>query len=221
MKKMIWMVAGLCVVVGAVLWVGRERAPDAKSESAECTSCPECSTSGGGTTSVSSKDGTEPVPPNVGGAGRKACSTVDHPGKGATWTGWGKSRTIPPYWLQSTSCRTKLWRDDLEALMEMLAWSNDRFPEGMRPIEINAVKNDVLDKLLRQEILPEGLGLQMAEMAGNVNNDPVWRDYCVQFMGPFYERRSQLNCRTSKVLMLEGRALFRPRTTPRSFLQMN
>ncbi len=78
--------------------------------------------------------------------------------------------------------------DDVAALIDMLAWPNDRFPEGMRPIEINAVKNDVLDKLLRQEILPEGVGRAMAEMAGDSSQDVVWRDYCVQFMGTFYDR---------------------------------
>jgi hypothetical protein len=78
--------------------------------------------------------------------------------------------------------------DDVAALRDMLTWPNDRFPEGMRPIEINAVKNDVLDRLLRQIKLPEGIGLQMVEMASNSGNDPVWRDYCIQFMQPFYER---------------------------------
>ncbi len=81
---------------------------------------------------------------------------------------------------------------DVSALMEMLMFPNDRFPEKMRDIEINAVKNDVLDRLLRQKQLPEGLGLQMVEMAENPENDPVWRDYCVQFMEPFYERRSKV-----------------------------
>ncbi|MDF7802222.1 hypothetical protein P4C99_22320, partial [Pontiellaceae bacterium B1224] len=74
------------------------------------------------------------------------------------------------------------------ALMAMLNFSNDQFPEGMRSIEINAVKNDVLDKLLRQTVLPEGLGLHMAEMAGNADNDPVWRDYCIQFCPTAWER---------------------------------
>ncbi|MDF7802186.1 hypothetical protein P4C99_22130, partial [Pontiellaceae bacterium B1224] len=78
--------------------------------------------------------------------------------------------------------------DDLTALMDMLNFSNDQFPEGMRPVEINAVKNDVLDKLLRQSELPEGLGLQMVEMAGNADNDPVWRDYCIQFCPTAWER---------------------------------
>ncbi|MBN2161665.1 MAG: hypothetical protein JXR25_09780 [Pontiellaceae bacterium] len=82
--------------------------------------------------------------------------------------------------------------DDVAALRDMLTWPNDRFPEGMRDIEINAVKNDVLDRLLRQNTLPEGIGLQLAEMASNPDNDPVWRDYCVQFMQPFYERYSDV-----------------------------
>jgi hypothetical protein len=78
--------------------------------------------------------------------------------------------------------------DDVAALRKMLTWPNDRFPEGMRPIEINAVKNDVLDRLLLQNELPEGLGLQIVEMASDFGNDPVWCDYCVQFMTPYYER---------------------------------
>jgi hypothetical protein len=77
---------------------------------------------------------------------------------------------------------------DAAALMGMLNYPNDRFPEKMRPIEINAVKNDVLDKLLRQKSLPQGLGLQLVEMAGNVENDPVWRDYCTQFLPVAWER---------------------------------
>ncbi len=89
--------------------------------------------------------------------------------------------------------------DDVAALRDMLTWPNDKFPEGMRPIEINAVKNDMLDRLLRQNSLPEGIGLQMVEMASNPENDPVWRDYCVQFMSPFYERSA-----TERVLTTES-----------------
>lgn len=77
---------------------------------------------------------------------------------------------------------------DVAALREMLAFPNDRFPAKMRPIEINAVKNDILDCLLRQKQLSVGLDLQMAEMASNPKNDPVWRDYSIQFMGQFYGR---------------------------------
>ena len=79
---------------------------------------------------------------------------------------------------------------DVDALCDMLNWPNDAFPEGMRDIEINAVKNDVTDRLLRQQKLPEGIGQQLVDMASDSGNDAVWRDYCVQFMTPFYERCS-------------------------------
>jgi hypothetical protein len=83
--------------------------------------------------------------------------------------------------------------DDVAALRTLLHWPNDQFPEQMRGIEVNAVKNDVLDRLLRQNTLPENMGEQMVEMASSSDNDPVWRDYCIQFMSPFYERVSAEN----------------------------
>ena len=42
-------------------------------------------------------------------------------------------------------------------------------PENER---VRSVKNDVLDKLLRQKELPEGLGLQRAEMAFMTSRPP-------------------------------------------------
>ncbi|MBN2685380.1 MAG: hypothetical protein JXR40_08885 [Pontiellaceae bacterium] len=77
---------------------------------------------------------------------------------------------------------------DVAALRDMLTWPNDQFPEGMREIEINSIKNDVLDRLLRQKELPEALGYQLVDMFADTESDPVWRDYCVQLMSPLYER---------------------------------
>ncbi len=102
----------------------------------------------------------------------------------------GKERNYPELLAAIHRLGYELSDADVAALREMLTYPNDRFPEKMRDIEINAVKNDVLDRLLRQKELSEGLGLQMVEMAENPENDPVWRDYCVQFMEPFYERKS-------------------------------
>ena len=82
----------------------------------------------------------------------------------------------------------ELTQSDTEALMDLLTWPNERFPQKMRAVEINAIKNDILNKLLRQEILPEGIGSLLVEMAADSENDPVWRDYCIQFMQPYYER---------------------------------
>lgn len=103
----------------------------------------------------------------------------------------GVTQSYPTLLLAVNDLSYELSADDVAGLREMLNFSNDQFPEGMRPIEINAVKNDVLDKLLRQQDLSHGLGLQMVEMAGNADNDPVWRDYCVQFMQPYYEKASE------------------------------
>ena len=59
--------------------------------------------------------------------------------------------------------------DDVAALRDMLTWPNDQFPEGMREIEINSIKNDVLDRLLRQKVLPEALGYQLGETGSHLN----------------------------------------------------
>jgi len=82
--------------------------------------------------------------------------------------------------------------DDVAALREMLTWPNDQFPEGMREIEINSIKNDVLDRLLRQKKLPEAMWYQLVDMFADTESDPVWRDYCVQFMSGFYEKQSEV-----------------------------
>ena len=81
---------------------------------------------------------------------------------------------------------------DVAALRDMLTWPNDQFPEGMREIEINAVKNDVLDRLLRQKVLPEAMGYQLVDMFADTESDPVWKNYCVQFMSGFYEKQSEV-----------------------------
>jgi hypothetical protein len=100
----------------------------------------------------------------------------------------GKAHNYPELLSAINDLDYEISAADVAALMEMLNYPNDRFPEKMRPIEINAVKNDVLDKLMRQKQLPQGLGLQLVEMAGNVENDPVWRDYCTQFLPVAWER---------------------------------
>jgi hypothetical protein len=100
----------------------------------------------------------------------------------------GKEHNYPELMQAIAALGYDLSPADVAALRDMLTFPNDRFPDKMRPIEINSIKNDVLDRLLRQTELSEGLGLQMAEMAGDASNDPVWRDYSIQFMGQFYER---------------------------------
>jgi hypothetical protein len=60
---------------------------------------------------------------------------------------------------------------------------------GMTIVAHNALRNDVLEVLLRQEDLLGGLGAQMAEMFGNRDENPVWRDYCIQYLADYYDRK--------------------------------
>jgi hypothetical protein len=102
----------------------------------------------------------------------------------------GKKHNYPELMQAISALGKEIAPADVAALRDMLNFPNDRFPEKMRPIEINGIKNDVLDRLLRQPQLAEGLGLQLAEMAADSENDSVWRDYSIQFMGQYYERFS-------------------------------
>lgn len=59
---------------------------------------------------------------------------------------------------------------------------------GLRPEEFFALKNDILDVLLRQERFPQGMGLDLAGMYHDRGQDAVWRDYCVQYLAECHAR---------------------------------
>ncbi|MBA4386600.1 MAG: hypothetical protein C0404_01385 [Verrucomicrobia bacterium] len=52
-----------------------------------------------------------------------------------------------------------------------------------------SVKNQALDKLLRQTELPAGIGERIVGMATNDKNEDLWRDYCVQHYSAYYDRK--------------------------------
>jgi hypothetical protein len=56
-------------------------------------------------------------------------------------------------------------------------------------LEFEGLKNDALSVLLAQDRPPEGLGRQLAAMFRDGEHDDVWRDYCVQYLGPYYDIR--------------------------------
>ena len=51
-----------------------------------------------------------------------------------------------------------------------------------------AIKNDVLDVLIRQPQVPAGLGREIVGMYRDHSTDPLWRDYCVQHFASYYDR---------------------------------
>jgi len=59
---------------------------------------------------------------------------------------------------------------------------------GLSETGYNAVKNDVMEVLMRQDVLINGLGTDLVEMFKASESDEVWRDYCVQFMADYYTK---------------------------------
>ena len=75
---------------------------------------------------------------------------------------------------------------DVTALRQFLEARADN-QNDMNPLAFNGLKNDVLDILLRQLQIPDGLGRDLVSMYRNASHDDMWRDYCVQYMGACYE----------------------------------
>ena len=206
MKKMVLVVVGCVVLIGAMVLISRpeksgkpeglERAQGedggaqaSVTEGREASAAPENEWVGSGQSGENLQDAGDTVVASDGDVASTK-ETLSDAVKALLGLD-GKKHNYPSLLKAINALDADMSVADVAALREMLGFPNDRFPEKMRPIEINAVKNDVLDKLLRQTDLPEGLGLQMVEMAGNAETDPVWRDYCIQFMTPFYERQAK------------------------------
>jgi hypothetical protein len=77
--------------------------------------------------------------------------------------------------------------DDIAALRSFLLISPE--DSAVRPIALNSLKNDVLEVLMDQIVMPEALGQQIVDMFNNPNSDYMWREYCLQFMEPLHEKR--------------------------------
>ncbi len=81
----------------------------------------------------------------------------------------------------------ELDQNSIDFLREFLKEHYDE-TSGMTARGFNAVKNDVLDILLRQNVLVDGLGEELVEMFRDRTYGDIWRDYCVQYMAPYYEQ---------------------------------
>lgn len=72
----------------------------------------------------------------------------------------------------------------------LLKFLDSRLSEqgDLEPMALNAIKNDTLAYLLRQKVLPAGIGEQLVKMYRDRNHDVIWRGYCVQFFGDYYDK---------------------------------
>lgn len=75
--------------------------------------------------------------------------------------------------------------EDVSALYWFLSQID---PETFGDLAHNAIKNDVLEKLIKQRRLPENLGALMLNIYYNTEQDPTWRDYLVQYFGDYLQR---------------------------------
>ena len=76
---------------------------------------------------------------------------------------------------------------DVAALKDFLVGeipADVKIPRGA----YNSIRNDTYEVLLRQKELPEGMGDLLTDVVNDPDQDGMWRNYCIQFMEPFYER---------------------------------
>jgi len=58
--------------------------------------------------------------------------------------------------------------------------------DSLQPLEFNAVKNDIVNRLMAQKAKPVDLNMHLVAMYHDQESDYVWRDYCIQFLAPGY-----------------------------------
>ncbi len=81
-----------------------------------------------------------------------------------------------------------LSRADIGGLYAFLRSVGRSHPE-LDELSLCALKNDVLQVLIAQEIMPPDLLPAILEMYRDPQMDTLWRDYCLQHVSLYYERR--------------------------------
>ena len=92
--------------------------------------------------------------------------------------------------------------DEYSALLEFLARksSDDSLPAD----QLVALKNEVVNKLKNQERDPVELIRALVAMFGDVTQDEVWRDYCIQHLGTLYKAAEGADREAVKKLFLQA-----------------
>jgi len=86
------------------------------------------------------------------------------------------------------SLPTNLKRVDVEGLYAFLRSRMDAHPD-MDALSLNALKNDTMQVLIAQDALPKDLLAVMLALYRNPTMDILCRDYCLQHVALYYERR--------------------------------
>ncbi len=85
----------------------------------------------------------------------------------------------------------QLSKDDIQGILLFLDFHIDQEAIGikLRPMVFNALKNDALDVLLRQNERVDGVGSVLVHMYRDKTHDTMWRDYCVQYFYEYYRQK--------------------------------
>lgn len=78
------------------------------------------------------------------------------------------------------SLRPHLKHHEIRALFDFLDRKQD---PALRDDHFHALRNDVVNALFAQRSPPRDLGDALIAMYRDREHDPVWRDYCIQFLG--------------------------------------
>jgi len=84
---------------------------------------------------------------------------------------------------------TNLSSNDIQGLYVFLKSLKEEQGTKLDLLEIESVRNDVLDLLMRQTELPADLAKLMVGVFRDTKQNEVWRDYCVQHFGAFSRRK--------------------------------
>lgn len=81
-----------------------------------------------------------------------------------------------------------LSEDDVNALYWFLAVHREK-QDNLKGLGFFSQKNEVLEALIDQRVIPNDLGYFIIEMAKNTGQDLTWRDYCYQHIAQYAQRR--------------------------------
>lgn len=80
----------------------------------------------------------------------------------------------------------RLSTNDIDGLTLFLHLTNDK-ATSLPDSTFTSLKSDVLEVLVRQDAVPDGLGGEVVAMFHDRDQGDVWRDYCLQYLSSCYD----------------------------------
>lgn len=113
-------------------------------------------------------------------------TTIDVPDHLHALTGIDRKATYHQRLKAADSLGKNLVPPDKLALLYFLHKRVEK--DSLKPVELNAVKNQVIMALMNQSVFPEELALHLVGIYHSKYTDCVIKDYCIQFCGAIYPK---------------------------------